>query len=78
MGIRSFGAKESDLKRRFDGPASGNDFSEDGAYGVFGKRTLVQPREPLKDLLLSMGNINLLIVLALATADFLRKQRAIV
>ena len=78
MRIGSFGAEEGDLKRRFNGPASGDNFSENGADGVLGKRTLVQPRQSLKDLLLTMRNINFLIVLALAPADFLRKEGPIV
>src|SRR5687768_8769565 len=78
MRIGCFGPEEGNLKRRFDGAASGDNFSENRADGVFGKRTLVQPGEALKDLLLPMRNINFLIVLALAAADFLRKEGPIV
>ncbi len=61
MAVGRLGAKEHDLERRFERTAAGDYFAIDGADRARCEWTAIEPGESLQNLLLALGNVNLLV-----------------
>ena len=71
MAIGRLGTEIGDPQRRFKRPAARNDFTKYRTDGVSGKWAASRRGDTLQNLLLAVGNVNLLTGKALAVPDTL-------